>query len=66
MAMYADDFDAYACRIYVDACCQVLDFSVTCHLIQRRRLVCDFCSSGQRFAMGFLQPPPRDNALAFR
>mgnify|MGYP001575341105 CR=1 FL=1 len=30
-----------------------------CLLIQHGRLVCDFCSSGQRFACGFLQIPPR-------
>jgi len=39
---------------------QVLDFEDTCLLIQLRRLVCDVCSSGQRFACGFLQIPPRD------
>lgn len=59
-------FHAYACRIYVDAYSQISDFSVTCHLIRRRRLVCGCCSSGQRFATGFLQTPPRDDALAFR
>ncbi len=31
-----------------------------CPLIQLARLICDFCSSGQRFACGFLQIPPRD------
>lgn len=31
-----------------------------CLLIQHDRLVCDFCSSGQRFACGFLQIPPHD------
>src|SRR6266498_4804199 len=39
---------------------QVLDFEAICLLIQLDRLVCDFCSSGQRFACGFLQIPPRD------
>ena len=38
---------------------QVLDFEDTCLLIQHARLICDFCSSGQRFACGFLQIPPR-------
>jgi len=33
---------------------QVLDFGETCLLIQHERLLCDSCSSGQRFAMGFL------------
>src|SRR6266481_7851434 len=32
---------------------QVLDFEDSCLLIQLARLVCDFCSSGQRFACGF-------------
>src|SRR5690606_13092509 len=39
---------------------QVLDFEDIGLLIQHRRLVCDSCSSGQRFAFGFLQIPPRD------
>ena len=33
---------------------QVLDFDVTCHLIRHPCLVCGFCSSGQRFATGFV------------
>ena len=39
---------------------QVSDFEDICPLIQLARLVCDFCSSSQRFACGFLQIPPRD------
>src|SRR5690625_1792168 len=39
---------------------QVLGFEDSCLLTQRDRLVCDFCSSGQRFACGFLQIPPHD------
>src|SRR3989441_12640469 len=39
---------------------QVLDFEDIRLLIQLARLICDFCSSGQRFACGFLQIPPRD------
>jgi hypothetical protein len=39
---------------------QVLDFEDTGPLIQLARLICDFCSSDQRFACGFLQIPPRD------
>jgi hypothetical protein len=39
---------------------QVSDFEDICLLIQPCRLVCGFCSSGQRFACGFLQIPPRD------
>src|SRR2546429_9022231 len=39
---------------------QVLDFESICPLIQLARLICDFCSSGQRFACSFLQIPPRD------
>ena len=38
---------------------QVLDFEDIRLLIQLARLVCDFCSSSQRFACGFLQIPPR-------
>src|SRR5436190_19792099 len=39
---------------------QVSDFEDIRLLIQLARLVCDFCSSSQRFACGFLQIPPRD------
>jgi hypothetical protein len=39
---------------------QVSDFEDIGLLIQLARLVCDFCSSSQRFACGFLQIPPRD------
>src|SRR5437667_11583419 len=39
---------------------QVSDFEDNCLLIQLARLVCDFCSSSQRFACGFLQIPPHD------
>ena len=39
---------------------QVLDFEEICLLIQIACLICDFCSSGQRFACGFLQIPSRD------
>jgi len=39
---------------------QVSDFEEICLLIQLARLICDFCSSGQRFACGFLQIPPHD------
>src|SRR2546428_12680244 len=45
---------------------QVLDFEDICLLIQRGRLVSGFCTSGQRFACGFLRTPPRDDALAVR
>ena len=51
---------AYARRIYVKLSVQVSDFEDICLLIQLARLICDFCSSGQRFACGFLQIPPRD------
>src|SRR6185295_16942099 len=37
---------------------QVSDFEELCLLIQIACLICDFCSSGQRFACGFLQIPP--------
>src|SRR2546425_13338409 len=39
---------------------QVSDFEDIGLLIQLARLLCDSCSSGQRFACGFLQIPPRD------
>ena len=39
---------------------QVSDFEEICLLIQIACLVCDFCSSGKRFACGFLQIPLRD------
>ena len=39
---------------------QVSDFEDIVLLVRHVRLVCDFCSSGQRFACGFLQIPPRD------
>ena len=47
---------AYTSKLSV----QVLDFEDTCLLIQLCRLLCGFCSSGQRFACGFLRIPPRD------
>src|SRR5208337_822322 len=37
---------------------QVQDFEDIGLLIRHVRLVCDFCSSGQHFASGFLQIPP--------
>jgi hypothetical protein len=39
---------------------QVLDFEECCLLIQLCRLLCGFCSSGQRFAYSFLRIPSRD------
>src|ERR1043165_8816064 len=39
---------------------QVSDFECKRLLIQLDCLICDFCSSSQRFACGFLQIPPRD------
>ena len=38
---------------------QVSGFEDICLLTQYDRLLCDFCSSGQCFACGFLQIPPR-------
>ena len=38
---------------------QVSGFEDICLLTQYGRLLCDFCSSGQCFACGFLQIPPR-------
>ena len=37
----------------------VLGFEDSCLLTHGDRLLCGFCSSGQRFACGFLQIPPR-------
>jgi hypothetical protein len=39
---------------------QVLGFKDICLFTHCGRLICDFCSSGQCFAFGFLQIPPRD------
>src|SRR5664279_817419 len=39
---------------------QEQDFESLCPLVRHGRLVCGFCSSDQRFAIGFLQIPPRD------
>jgi hypothetical protein len=39
---------------------QVPGFEDICLLTRPGRLICGFCSSGQRFACGFLQIPPRD------
>jgi hypothetical protein len=39
---------------------QVSDFEDIGLLIQLRRLIYGFCSSGQRFACGFLRIPSRD------
>jgi hypothetical protein len=45
---------------------QVQDFEDLCLLIQYGRLLCDFCSSGQCFAYGFLQILPRDRHPCLR
>ena len=37
-----------------------MDFAIISPLVRPERLVSDFCSSGQRFACGFLQIPPHD------
>ena len=39
---------------------QLSGFRDNCLLTPRISLICDFCSSGQRFACGFLQIPPHD------
>ncbi len=39
---------------------QVSDFKLICPLVPRVCLICGSCSSGQRFAFGFLQIPPRE------
>jgi hypothetical protein len=46
---------AYACRIYVARSVQVPGFDDIGRLTPLRRLVSASCSSGQRFAFGFLQ-----------
>ena len=46
---------AYACRIYVVAFRTSMGFDDFGHLTPLRRLVSASCSSGQRFAFGFLQ-----------
>jgi hypothetical protein len=57
---------AYACRIYAHGFRtgfglpgQGLGFEDICLLARRGRLICDFCSSSQHVACGFLQIPPR-------
>jgi hypothetical protein len=40
-------------------------FVVLCQLTRELSLVCGFCSSARTFASGFLQTPPRGDALAF-
>src|ERR1044072_56280 len=45
---------------------QVSDFEDIGLLIQLDRLICDFCSSSQRFACGFLQIPLTMDTLAVR
>ena len=39
-------------------------FVVTCQLARPHSLLCGSCSSSRRFASGFLQTPPRGDALA--
>ena len=52
---------AYPRRIYARALLQqISDFEDICLLVRRVRLACDSCSSGPRFAIGFLQTPSRD------
>lgn len=44
---------------------QMEDFAVTCPLApDASRLRSGFCTSSRRFGLGFLQTPPRDDALA--
>ena len=44
---------------------QMEDFAVTCPLVPNAsRLLSGFCSSPRRFGLGFLQTPPRNDALA--
>jgi len=40
-------------------------FELSCVLAQRAVPLCASCPSGRGFASGFLQTPPRDDALAF-
>jgi hypothetical protein len=51
---------AYACRIYSLCSGQVLDFEDIRLLVHSGCLICDFCTSGQHFACGFLRIPSRD------
>ena len=55
----AHDFPANTCRIYVHGLRTCIGLRIYCLLTHRVRLLCDSCSSGQRFAFGFLQIPPR-------
>jgi len=56
------DFPAYPRRIYSMTSVQVLGFGRNRILTRSLSLLCDFCSSGQRFAFGFLQTPPHDGS----
>ena len=42
-----------------------LDFVIHCPLVRAHGLASGSCSSSSRFASGFLQTPPRGDALAF-
>jgi len=57
---------AYARRIYMQTLRTGIGLESIGPLIQLACLICDFCSSGQRFACGFLQIPPRNGHLAVR
>jgi|GEM_PF-6275233 len=57
---------AYARRIYALTSVQVLGFEINRSLTRLWRLICVSCSSGQHFAYGFLQIPPRDRHPCFR
>ena len=57
-------FHTYTCPVYCWRSVQLLDFDLYGGLIHASQPVRDSCSSGQCFASGFLQTPPRDDALA--
>ena len=57
-------FHTYTCPVYCWRSVQLLDFSLSCGLIHASQPV-RTTFTGQCFASGFLQTPPRGDALAF-
>ena len=56
-------FPTYTCPVYCWRSVQLLDFSLFCNLIHASQPI-RATFTGQCFASGFLQTPPRDDALA--
>ncbi|WP_455587621.1 hypothetical protein [Bacteroides sp.] len=52
-------FPSYTCLIYLGCSGQLSDFVLQTHP-HPQALISSFCTSGQMFAVGFLQIPPHD------